>query len=140
MSFQGWAPFVVLELGHVFFGGRLLRERPGQHELGLEHGVEVGDEAVKGRRHVAAHRVLDPSLHVGDRAFGVSLVPAPVERLCGEAELDDEIVAQVLRFGFAAFFLPEPDQRGLVRAHNDPCVRPADELAAVGRVAPLPLV
>jgi hypothetical protein len=36
-------PHVVLELGHVLFGGRLFRERPGQHELRLEHGVEVVD-------------------------------------------------------------------------------------------------
>ena len=31
----------------------------------------------------------------------------------------------------AALFLPQPDQRGFVRAHDDPCVRAAEELAAV---------
>ena len=38
---------------------------------------------------------------------------------------------QILRLGLAALFLPEPDQRRLVRAHDDPGVRPADEVAAV---------
>jgi hypothetical protein len=30
-------PHIVLELRHVFFGGSFLRERPGQHEFGLEN-------------------------------------------------------------------------------------------------------
>ena len=30
-------PHVMLQLGHVFFGGRFLRERPGQHELALKY-------------------------------------------------------------------------------------------------------
>ena len=56
---------------------------------------------------------------------------APVERLGGDAELDDEIVAQVLGFDFAALFPPQADQRRLVGAHNDPGVRAADEQPAV---------
>ena len=39
-------PHVVLELGHVLFDRGLFGERPGQHELGLEHGVEGVDESV----------------------------------------------------------------------------------------------
>ena len=31
-------PHVVLQLRHVLFGSGLLRERPGQHEFGLEYG------------------------------------------------------------------------------------------------------
>ena len=42
-----------------------------------------------------------------------------------------EIVAQILWLGLAALFLPQPDQRRLVRAHDDPGVRAADEAAAV---------
>ena len=41
-------PHVVLQLGHVLFGRRIFGERPGQHELGLEHGVGVLDHAVEG--------------------------------------------------------------------------------------------
>ena len=66
-----------------------------------------------------------------DRASGVALVPGPVERLGGDAELDDEIVRQVFGFDLAALFLPQPDQRRLVWAHDDPGVRAADEVAAV---------
>ena len=64
-------------------------------------------------------------------APGIALVPGPVERLGGDAELDDEILAEILRLGLAALFLPQPDQRGLVRAHDDPRVRAADEKPAV---------
>ena len=69
-------PHVVLELGHVLFRRRLFRERPRQHELGLEHGVEVVDEAVEGGGHEAMDRMLDPALDVGDGASGVALVPS----------------------------------------------------------------
>ena len=62
-------------------------------------------------------------------ASGIALVPAPVERLGGDAELDDEVVAEILRLGLAALFLPQPDQRRFVRAHDDPRVRAADESA-----------
>ena len=61
------------------------------------------------------HRVLDPALDVGDDATGIALVPGPVQRLGGDAELDDQIVAEVLRLGLAPLFLPQADQRGLIR-------------------------
>ena len=86
-------PHVVLQLGHVLFGRRFFGERPGQHELGLEHRVEVVDEPIEGRRQIAMHRVPNPALNVGDDASGVALVPGLVERLGGDAELDDEIAA-----------------------------------------------
>ena len=75
------------------------------------------------------HRVLNPALDVGDDPSGVALVPSPVQRLGGDAELDDKVVAQILRLGLAALFLPKPDQRRLVGAHDDPRIRPADEMA-----------
>ena len=124
-------PHVVLQLGHVLLGRRFFGERPGQHELGLEHRVGVLDHAVEGCGHPAIDRVLNPALDVGDDPPRVALVPGPVERLGGDAELDDEIVAQILRLGLAALFLPQPDQRRLVRAHDDPGVGAADEAAAV---------
>ena len=55
------------------------------------------------------------------------LVPAPVEVLGDDAELDDEVAGQVLRLDLAALFPPEPEQGGLVVAHDDPGVGAADE-------------
>jgi hypothetical protein len=40
-------PHVVLQLGHMLLRRRFLGERPGQHELGLEHGVVGVDEPVQ---------------------------------------------------------------------------------------------
>src|SRR5271166_2880036 len=45
-------PHIVLELRHVLFGRGFLRERPRQHELGLEHRPAAGDDAVEGRPHI----------------------------------------------------------------------------------------
>ena len=64
-------------------------------------------------------------------APSVSFVPGPVQRFSGDAELDDEIFAEILRLALAALFPPEADQGRLVRAHDDPSVRAADEQAAV---------
>jgi hypothetical protein len=55
--------------------------------------------------------VLNPALDVGNDAPGIALVPGPVERLSGDAELDDEIVAQILWLGLAALLLPQADER-----------------------------
>jgi len=110
-----------------FSAAHLLRERPRQHKLGLEHGVEIVDEAVEGRCQVAMDWMPDPALDVGDGAPRIALIPSPVERLGGDAELDDEVIAEIFRLGLAALFLPQPVQGRLVRAHNDPRVRPADE-------------
>ena len=85
---------------------RLFRERPGQHELGLEHGVEVVYEAVEGGCQEAMDWMLDPALDVGDGAPRIALIPSSVERLSGDAELDDEVIAEVLRLGLAALFPP----------------------------------
>src|ERR1700722_9091676 len=87
----------------------------------------------RGRRHVPAHRVLNPALDVGDDPPGIALIPSPIERLGSDAELDDEILAQTLRFGLAALFSPKPDQRRRVGAHDAPPARAADETATVHR-------
>ena len=77
----------------------------------------------------------DPALDVGDDLPGIGFVPAPVEVLGDDAELDDEVAGQVLRLDLAALFPPQPQQGGLVIAHDDPGVRAADELAA-SRIGP----
>ena len=61
-----------------------------------------------------AHGVLNPPLHVCDRAARVAFVPAPVQFLGHDAELDDKIAGQLLRFDLAALFLLQPDQRRVV--------------------------
>ena len=75
--------------------------------------------------------MLDPPLHVLDGVAGVALIPAPVEVLGDRAELDDQVVGEVLRLDLAALLAPQPDQGGLVVAHDDPGIRAADERAAV---------
>src|SRR6202042_654972 len=115
----------------MLFGSRVFGERPRQHELGLEYGVEIVDEPVQGRRQVPMDRVPNPALNVRYRPPSIALVPSPVQRLGCDAQLDDKVVAQILRLGFPALFLPEPDQRRFVRAQNDPRVRAAEELPSV---------
>ena len=124
-------PHVVLELGHVLFGGRLLRERPGQHELGLEHRLGALHDAVEGCRHPGNGRMLDAALDVVDPPAGIALVPGAVEVLGGGPELHDEVAGQVLRLGLAPFLAPQADQGGFIAAHDDPGVRAADEAPAI---------
>ena len=100
-------PHVMLELRHVFFGGRLLRERPGQHELGLEHGFGPLHDAVEGRRHPGNGRMLDVALDVRNAPAGIAFVPGAVELFGRGPELHDEVAGQVLRLGLAAFLLPK---------------------------------
>ena len=88
-------PHVVLELGHVLLRRRLFRERPRQHEFGLEYRASAFDNAVQRRRHPADHRMADPALDVLDDLPGRALVPVPVEVLGREPELDDQIARKV---------------------------------------------
>src|ERR1700722_1458317 len=64
---------------------------------------------------------------MGDRASGLALIPGPVQRLGGASHLNDEIAGEILRFSLASFFAPKAQQRALVRPHDDPGVRAADE-------------
>jgi hypothetical protein len=64
-----------------------------------------------------------PPLNVGDHLPGRGLVPAPVQLLGGDPELDNKIPRQILRLNFSSFFPPQPDQRLFVTPHNDPGVR-----------------
>ena len=115
----------------MLFGRRLFGERPWQRELSLEHRVEVVDDSVQCRRHPPAHRMLDPALPSVTTRPSIALVPASVERLGDDPELDNEIIVRSIRLNLATLLLPQPDQRRFVGAHDDPCVRAADELAAV---------
>ena len=83
-------------------------------------------------RHPAIHRVPHLPLHVRDHLAGIALVPVPIEVLGHGPELDDQVAREVLRLDLAALLAPEPEQGGLVIAHDDPGVRAADEGATVG--------
>jgi len=73
----------------------------------------------------------DLALHVRKELTGIGLVPSPVKLLGRNAELDDKIAGQVLRFDLTALFAPEAVQRGLIVAHNDPGVRTPNEITAI---------
>ena len=75
-----------------FSAAAFLRERPRQHELGLEDGAGPLDHAVEGGRHPALDRMKHLPLHLGHDLAGVALVPVPVEVLGHGAELDDQVV------------------------------------------------
>ena len=124
-------PHVVLELGHILFGGCYFREGPWQHELGLEHRLRALHDAVEGGSHPRDGRMLDLALDVGNALARIALVPEPVELLGGGPKLHDEVAGQVLWRGLAPFLPPKADQRRFVTAHDDPGVRTADETSAV---------
>ena len=109
---------------------RFFRERPGQHELGLEYGLARCHSAVEGGSHPAQNWMPNSPLNVGNHLAGVGLIPASVKVLGHHPELDDEIAGEILGLDLAALFAPEPKQRILVIAHDDPGVRAADKVAA----------
>ena len=73
-----------------------------------------------------------PGLPMADPMAGLTLVPGAVEFLGHEPELDNELAGQIRRLGLAALLLPQPDQGGLVTAHDDAGVGAADEMLAIG--------
>ena len=75
--------------------------------------------------------MLDPSLHVLDGMAGVALIPASVEVLGDRAKLNDQVVREIFWFDLAALFPPQPNEIGLVIAHNHPSIGSANERAAV---------
>jgi hypothetical protein len=126
-------PHVVLQLGHVFFGGGLFRERPGQHEFGFEHCAGWFDHAVECRRHPFVDGMLDVLLYILDHVAAVALVPAPVEVFGNAAELNNQIVIEILRLDFAALLAPQPNEIGLITTHYDPGIGAADKGTAMPR-------
>jgi hypothetical protein len=91
-----------------FLGCRFFRERPGQHELGLENRAAGFDSAVQGSTHPSDRWMPDPALDVRDGVTCIHLIPASVQFLSGSAELDEKVARQVLRFDLPAFFAPKP--------------------------------
>ena len=93
-------PHVVLQLGHVFLGGRFLRERPRQHEFRFEYGGACLDTAVDG--HPPNRWVSDQPLDVRDDLTAIRLIPPPIKFLGNDPELDNEVAGQVLGLDLAA--------------------------------------
>src|SRR6516162_209227 len=118
----------------MLFRGRLLRERPGQHEFGLENGPAARHNPIKGCPHPPEHWMHEPMLNAFNGLPGIPLVPMPIEDLSRYAELDDEVAGEVLRLDLAAFLAPEADQGGFFVAHDDPGIRAAEEAAPIGRI------
>jgi hypothetical protein len=81
----------LLELRHVFLHGRFFRERPGQHEFGLEYGLCTLNPSIQRSRHPAQHGVADVALDILEDLPGPGLVPSPIEVLRYCAKLDQEI-------------------------------------------------
>ena len=92
-----------------FSAAALFRERPRQHEFGLEHRPGGLDHAVERSGHPAHDRMLHPTLDPGEDLAGVAFEPVAVEGLGHDAELDDEVARQVLGFDLAPLFAPEAD-------------------------------
>ena len=63
-----------------------------------------------------------------------SFIPAPIEVLGHQAELDDEVAGEVLRLDFAPLLLPQAQESRFIGAHDDPGVGAADELAPIETV------
>ena len=70
----------------------------------------------------------DLTLNVRKHMTGIGLIPAPIEVLGGEPQLDNEVARQVLWFDLATLFLPKAQQGTLVLAHDGADVRPANEV------------
>jgi hypothetical protein len=71
------------------------------------------------------------ALDVTDLVTRVQLVPAAVEVLGDQPELDDQDARKIGRGGLTPLFAPEPRQRLLIIAHDDPRVGAANEVHAV---------
>jgi hypothetical protein len=74
----------------------------------------------------------DLLLDIGKDLAAIDLIPAAVQVLGRKAELNNEIARKVLRLDFAPLLPPQPDQRLLVIAHNDPGIRAANKRAPLG--------
>src|SRR5260370_5176492 len=98
-----------------------LRERPRQHELGLENRPAARDNAIKGRTHPPEHRMTELMLHAFHGLPGIALVPVSVEGFGDESKLDDEIARLVLQLDLAAFLTPAAEHGRFVCAPYGQC-------------------
>ncbi|MET4040518.1 hypothetical protein ABIC03_002209 [Bradyrhizobium sp. RT6a] len=128
---SGDHPYIMLQLCHMRFGGGLLHERPGQHELGLEHRSSLLDDAIECCGYPFVHRIPNALLDVRDGLSCRALVSEAIEDLCYRAELDDEIIREIFWCDLSTFLLPKAGELVLVVAHDDTRIRAADEVAAV---------
>ena len=74
-------PKVMLQLWRILFDRRFFRERPRQHELGLEDGLAPLYTAIEGGGHPAQHGMADLPLDVRDHLARIGLIPAPIKVL-----------------------------------------------------------
>ena len=70
--------------------------------------------------------MVDSFLNIREDLLGIGFVPAPIEVLGDNAELNDEVAGQVLRLDLAAF-RATAQKGGIVIAQDDPGVRTSDK-------------
>jgi hypothetical protein len=119
-----------------FSAAASFREGPRQHELRFKDRSARFYAAIERRRHPAESRMSDMLLNVNDHLGRIGLVPAPIELLGNGPKLHDEVAGQVLRPGLAALLPPKAEESALIAAHDDPGIRAADEVAAIGSFDP----
>ena len=76
------------------------------------------DTAVEPGCHPSEGRMTDLALNIRKNLTGVSLIPAPVQVLGREAQLDDEVARQVLGLDLASFLLPKTEECRFVAAQD----------------------
>jgi hypothetical protein len=62
-------------------------------------------------------------LDIRDDLTSIGLIPAPVQLLSGEAQLDDKVAGEVFWLGLSAFLPPKAEEGDLIVTHDDPSVR-----------------
>ena len=81
----------------MFLGRGFLGEGPGKHELGLEHGRLLLDEAIEGGAHPVDPQMAGEALHGSKPPSCLPLKPASsVQDFGCTAELHEELAGQVL--------------------------------------------
>lgn len=73
--------------------------------------------------------MLNPPLDILNGEASIACVPAPVEVLGDNPQLDDQIVGEVLWLNLAALLSPQPNQHCLIATHDDPGIRAAEKSA-----------
>jgi hypothetical protein len=73
------------------------------------------------------------SLDIDQDLPGIGLIPAPIEVLGHHPKLNNQITGYILRLDLAALFPPEPDERLVVIAYDDPGIGAANEIPTVRR-------
>jgi hypothetical protein len=73
------------------------------------------------------------ALNVGNHLPSIGLIPAAIELLGRESQLDYEIAGQVLRLDLTPLLTPKLNKGRFIVAHDDPGVRATDEITAVLR-------